>query len=554
MDFSKKKLLENKRIVSGLLVICALVLAATLKIWLVLSDVLPFNSDEAVVALMARHILNGSKPIFFYGQAYMGSLDAWLVAFGFWIFGQHVWVIRLIQGILYLGVLVTTFKLGKIALGSKLVGIIAIWLLAIPNVIVTLYTTVSLGGYGEALLIGNFILILGLQISESIKNAQSVAVWRWWLWGFIVGLGLWVFGLTLVYSTPMALFLLFRIWNKKQPAKYSLLSLDTWKSFILIFLGVITGAVPFFIYALNNGINKLFSELGGSAVAVEQTHWLLKIGQHIGSLILFGSTAVFGMRPSWEFQWLGLPLLPVALTFWVGVLFYILTRFKVGRKNRFGAGVLAGMLIVLSIGFVFSSFGVDPSGRYFVPLIIPLSLFAGEMILYLVDRYGKWVWSLLGVIMIYNLWGIYQSANKYPPGITTQFNQITQVDQRKIGELINFLNEHGETTGYSNYWVAYPLAFLSEEELIFIPRLPYHENMAYTSRDDRYETYDQIVESASRAAYITTHHPKLNDYLRDKFIENELTWSEHKIGDFHVFYDLSDVITPEDLDMGVTTP
>ncbi len=51
---------------------------------------------------MARHILGGERPIFFYGQAYMGSLDAWLVAAGFWFFGQQVWVIRFVQILLYL--------------------------------------------------------------------------------------------------------------------------------------------------------------------------------------------------------------------------------------------------------------------------------------------------------------------------------------------------------------------------------------------------------------------------------------------------------------------
>ena len=51
-----------------------------LKVVLLALDAAPFNADEAVVALMARHILQGERPWFFYGQAYMGSLDAYLVA------------------------------------------------------------------------------------------------------------------------------------------------------------------------------------------------------------------------------------------------------------------------------------------------------------------------------------------------------------------------------------------------------------------------------------------------------------------------------------------
>ena len=41
---------------------------------------------------MARHILLGARPAFFYGQAYMGSLDAFLAAAAFAIFGQQAWV------------------------------------------------------------------------------------------------------------------------------------------------------------------------------------------------------------------------------------------------------------------------------------------------------------------------------------------------------------------------------------------------------------------------------------------------------------------------------
>ena len=51
-----------------------------------------------------------------------------------------------------------------------------------------------------------------------------------------------------------------------------------------------------------------------------------------------------------------------------------------------------------------------------------------------------------------------------PPGITTQFNPVTQIDQRQTAKLITFLRENDERYGYTNYWVSYPLAFLSQEK------------------------------------------------------------------------------------------
>ena len=88
--------MKPRRMVFYALALLMLV-SAGWKAFLLVRDVVPFNADEAVVALMARHILQGARPIFFYGQAYMGSLDAYLVAAGFLIFGEQVWVVRLIQ-------------------------------------------------------------------------------------------------------------------------------------------------------------------------------------------------------------------------------------------------------------------------------------------------------------------------------------------------------------------------------------------------------------------------------------------------------------------------
>ena len=107
--------------------------------------------------------------------------------------------------------------------------------------------------------------------------------------------------------------------------------------------------------------------------------------------------------------------------------------------------------------------------------------------------------------------------------------------------------------GYTNYWTAYPLAFLSQERLIFIPRLPYHLDLRYTARDDRYPLYTGQVAAASRAAYITTRHPELDSYLRDQFISLDISFQEAQIGDYRVFYRLSRPVQPVQIGLGGTT-
>jgi hypothetical protein len=539
----------------------ALFAAILIKIWLGGTGITPFNSDEAIVALMARHILQGEIPIFFYGQAYMGSLDAFLVATGFLIFGQHVWVVRCIQVILYLGTLLTTVWIGKKAFGSWQVGILAAWFLAIPSVNVTLYTTVSLGGYGEMLLLGNLILLSGFFISDALNQGDLKGmIWPALLFGLLAGLGIWAFGLTLVYAVPVGLYLGSKLLASiRERLTDTSGRLERWKIpagvFASALAGLIIGASPWWLYAVNHGFAQLLGELRGSAIAgVEGLSWPGQVFQHLFNLFLLGTTVILGLRPPWEIRWLALPLIPFVLLFWIAVLVHVARRINRTENLSLPFLMLAGVIITLVLGFLLTPFGADPSGRYFLPLSVPLALFAAEMVDHLRDRWRKWAFGLVGFILLFNLLGTFQTALKYPPGLTTQIDPVAQVDHRYDQVLIDFLNENGETRGYTNYWVSYPLAFHSNESLIFVSRLPYHQDFRYTERDDRYPPYDEMVDQAPRVAYITTNHPDLNSYLRRSFSDLGMSWEERQIGDFHIFYNLSRLVRPVEIGLGRSFP
>lgn len=54
-----------------------------------------FDSDQAIVGLMAKHLSEGRAfPLFFYGQPYMLALEAWLAVPIFWIAGPTVAALR----------------------------------------------------------------------------------------------------------------------------------------------------------------------------------------------------------------------------------------------------------------------------------------------------------------------------------------------------------------------------------------------------------------------------------------------------------------------------
>lgn len=529
--------MARKHWIDALIILLAILWKLLFLAW----DVIPFNADEAVVGLMARHILQGERPIFFYGQAYMGSLDAYLVAGLFAVLGQSVLAIRVTQVILYVGIIITTIGIARMVFRSDVSAWTAAFLLAVPAVNTTLYSTASLGGYGEALLIGNLIVWSGFRSLKKLMVGEWLQLGESFLMGILIGLGLWANGLTLIYSVPVTVAGLYLVVTKTRP---------TWKQigFALgaLGLGFGLGSLPWWVYAAQNGLTALIAELTGKAVAVETQSWLATIGQHAFNLLVFGLTALLGFRPPWEVRWLALPLIPVVLGFWA-VVVYFWVRKAVRGEVAWALRIFAGITACLVCGFLFTPFGVDPSGRYFLPLAVLFSLVAG----YFISTLSRKVWriGLVGLVMVFQGWGTLSCAVQNPPGLTTQFNAITVVDTRYQADLIRFLMSNHELRGYTNYWVAYPLAFLTDETIIFSPRLPYHSTLSYTERDDRYPVYTRLVEDHSTTAFITTHNPALDQALRRAFSSKGITWREERIGDYQIFYQLSKKIRPDEINL-----
>ena len=516
-------------------VLGVLLLGLAWKIILLSQDAFPFNADEAIVGLMGRHILMGERPIFFYGQSYMGSLDAILVAIGFRWFGIKVQVIRLIQIILYLGIIFSTiliaYRLHKDQVAALLSGL----LLAIPTVNFTLYTTVSLGGYGEALLIGNVLILLTLNMRK-----DPVGLGKYFLWGLLAGSGFWAFGLTAIYIVPCALLLFLKPLRGK--------GLTNLGGYFILCIGLAVGLSPILIWIMRNGMSSFFQELFGSAIAgASSANPFDSLRNHFQNLLVFGPTVILGLRAPWSTEPLSLPLLPFAVGFWGFVLLHAIFR------RRLQAGVTAlsllmGSSLLITLGFLLTPFGADPSGRYFLPLMIPLVILAGEFVRRpMISIPSSLRWILLSGVIAFQLYTNWQAATTLPDRITTQFDSVARVDQSELDRLISFLLSEDETRGYTNYWIAYPLAFQSDEQLIFYPSLPYHHDFRYTARDNRYPAYQEMVDQSPHAAFITTHHTTLDESLRDSLRSLGVSWDEIQIGDYRVFYNLSGRVEIEDV-------
>ncbi len=524
---------ENLGRLSGLAkhapLILGLAVGVGVKAWLVLTQAVPFNGDEAVVALMARHILRGARPVFFYGQAYMGSLDAWLIAGAFRLFGETVWAIRLVQIALYALFLVTLKMLCNRLFETDAVGAWAVLVAAIPPLVVTTYTTATLGGYGEVLVLGNLVLLLG----HALIRSQPVRAWELAAGlGAVSGLSFWTLGLSAVYILPVGFLLTIRFDRRKVGA------------YVVGLVAFLVASSPWWLYSWYHQGEPLRVALEGSPL--ETTPWERATG-----LVLLGIPALVGIRPPWSYEMVPWPvaLLLVLIHLAAGTVFLRQAIAGRARMHQDAGKLLLLVCFVFVVTFIGTQFGVDATGRYFLPLYTPVAVALGFL--------GHWLWGLrrsAAVLCLLALWGlngmvVFEAAQS-SDRITTQFDPITRFDNSYDDELIAFLAANDLRRGYSNYWVTFRLAFLTQEEFIFAPRLPYKPDLRYTPGDDRIPAYSRLADRSSRIAYITTLHPGLNAYLRRAFREQGIAFREADIGPYHVFYDLSRPIRPEELGLG----
>lgn len=177
-------------------------LAIILRAWLVIHTNGVIDGDEALVGIQAEHILYGELPIYFYGQPYMGSLEAYLSALLFAIFGASVWTLRTEPILLSLVVIWLTWKLAAILADiaglSSRVKYFFMTVAVLGAVAPPLYDTVvelrMLGGYIETFVLMLWLLLSVVQLLRrwTMRTTRRELALRWAGIGFIVGLGFWV--------------------------------------------------------------------------------------------------------------------------------------------------------------------------------------------------------------------------------------------------------------------------------------------------------------------------------------------------------------------------
>ncbi len=93
---------KRRLMLAALVVLAAVVFRG---VFFLLFDESYFDSDQAIVGLMAKHLSEGRAfPLYFYGQEYMLGVEAWLMAPVFLLLGPSVFALRLTMVLINAGI------------------------------------------------------------------------------------------------------------------------------------------------------------------------------------------------------------------------------------------------------------------------------------------------------------------------------------------------------------------------------------------------------------------------------------------------------------------
>ncbi len=229
----------------GLGALGLIVLAVGIRIVLLSQGWPHTNSDEGTFGMMAINIaFHGDRPIFMYGQNYMGTTQAYLGALMFRLFGISLFNLRLGLVLLFALFLYAMYLLTSL-LYSKGMALFTLLLLALGSSYVIYRQTQSLGGWVETLFFGALLYFLASWLAltarqETTRARRILRLAAYFGWGALVGLCLWSTVVIAPFLLTSGLLLLLFCWR----------DIRSWAP-VAIIAGLLIGGLPLIIYNLH---------------------------------------------------------------------------------------------------------------------------------------------------------------------------------------------------------------------------------------------------------------------------------------------------------------
>lgn len=549
--FTIQKILKWNR--STLVAFTLIVLAFAFRVILIANSWPATSSEEGTFGLEAMHIAyRGAWPIFMYGQNYMGTLEAYVGALYFHLFGISVFSLRLGMLTLFALFLISLYFLTKL-LYSPQMGLITLVVLSVGSTWVLIPEMMVLGGTTETLLFGTLLLLLATHLA--LSSGQEAATRHKWqrlagfaAWGCCAGLGLWSH--LLVAPFLLVSGLLLGLFCRRE--------IRTWAPFAL-FGGLIVGMIPLIMYNATaplgqNSIATFLSIYNIGSPAAPGTNFFLKQLSGTFLFTLPSATGVntpcdvrsmpfFGAPPfpigcvlvqgGWSLGYLALLLISLGMAGW-GL--YTLKKLYPGSmldwpvdKRREAVVYTAQGMLALAATITLALFAHSAnaasrpwSTRYLVGLLIatPALLWPlwNGVNTRLAPTFAKMEhirpltivrWAMLVLLVGLFASEIFHTATDMP---------AINADNAQVNALTHDLIQMDITHIYSGYWQCDRFIFQTQENII----------CAVVNEDlsrglTRYAPYYTIVHADTRAAYV---FPQASPY-EINFEQKTAQWQQH---------------------------
>lgn len=413
------------------------------------------DGDEAIVGLMAKHILDGQPvPIFYYGQHYMGSLEAILVSGLFKLFGVSSVAVKVVPLLFSLILIPLVYRLGREVTGEFGARVAAL-LVAIPPSPLVIWSAMARGGFIELVVIGSAALLLVCRWLKEREPALTGTV----LIGALLGLGWWVNFQVIYFIGPIGLFMLFHLLRGRRGGI----------SRVVQHLGVggcafILGSLPFWLYNFEHD----FVSFEMFEAAKEG-----RFGKHLSGLFSLALPSILGAKRFWQTaDVFGGSSLIVWIVYGGALLALLVARRRELAKLLTCSidaerPVELFLLFIVTVGVVFcaSSFGfLVQAPRYLLPIYVGLFILVGVVLDSLARGARGVAVSIVGVIVALNLASSYVGGRAVP-GEPFVFNG--ERVSRDHTALIDWLRRNNIAWVRTNYWIGYRLALETEERVRF---------------------------------------------------------------------------------------
>jgi hypothetical protein len=518
------------------------------------------------MGLMAKHIAErGELPIFFYGQSYMGPIEAYVGALLVPLFGASTFTLRL--GLLgfFSFFLICMYYLNRL-LYDRPLALATVGLLSLGSGDVLLHQLRGIGGYSEIIGLGALLFLLASWLAlttdphgAAISPATRRKRWLCYgLYGFLAGFSIWTDQLILPWLATTGLLLLLFCHRELR-----------WRAAACVLVGLLIGAAPLIYYNLtaplnDNSLTTLIGLQHAGAAQMAAQH-IPAIRQLIGSL-LYALPAITGIRPlcpvtvlplfgpttvqkytctAWQGSWTlgylvlwGSAVRLAARQLWLQWRQEPAQRQTPGER-RYTILQSARLLLLISAMLTLISYTISPAA----------ALVPGPTSRYLVCL------QIATPALLWPLWqgftGIQQAENKRMQlahigrialllfiacillmGTVQTFQDIPDAQQTYMQQenLVQSLSRIGATRIYSEYWTCNLLIFQSNEHILCSDL-----DASLTPAFDRYHPYTIAVHQGSVSTYVFQRGAAQLTSIENRLQQSHIAYQRYVFGNYIVY-------------------